>query len=164
LIKIKPYYRVTHQIKDGENDIIEGIVTCCNANDFGIYVFGELKKSLFSRMQLLPHNEKLLMEARCNKCGVVIPLFDNSHDGYECCIRDNYEKTNCVQVKTQAFACTKCGIEDFLVSIKYEYPDNNELLDVGIVDTDNAFSWIWITLKCNNCGAIYKNFVDFETA
>ena len=48
--------------------------------------------------------------------------------------------------------------------IKYEYPDIQELQELGIKDTDNAFTWIWITLECNKCGTRYKNFVDFETA
>ena len=48
--------------------------------------------------------------------------------------------------------------------IKYEYPDYQELMGLGITEMDNAFTWIWITLECNQCGKRYNNFVDFETA
>ena len=43
------------------------------------------------------------------------------------------------------------------------YPDIQELAELEITELDNAFTWIWITLECNKCGTIYKNFVDFET-
>ena len=49
------------------------------------------------------------------------------------------------------------------MNIKYEYPNKNELDMLGINEPDNAFTWIWITLKCNNCGKTYKNIVDIET-
>ena len=53
--------------------------------------------------------------------------------------------------------------DDIMDYIKYEYPDIQELEELEITEIDNAFTWIWITLECNNCGTRYKNFVDCET-
>ena len=66
-------------------------------------------------------------------------------------------------VSTGTIDCLKCQNKSFSVAIKYEYPDVKELQELGISDIDNAFTWIWITLECNNCGTRYKNFVDYET-
>jgi hypothetical protein len=33
------------------------------------------------------------------------------------------------------------------MNIKYEYPNKNELDMLEINEPDNAFTWIWITLK-----------------
>lgn len=65
---------------------------------------------------------------------------------------------------TKPFGCKKCTDNNFSVEVKYEYPDYQELMDLGITEIDNAFTWIWITLECNQCGKRYNNLVDFETA
>ena len=73
----------------------------------------------------------------------------------------NEEKNICAS--PEPIDCLKCRNESFSVAIKYEYPDIQELQELEISDTDNAFTWIWITLECNNCGTRYKNFIDCET-
>lgn len=60
--------------------------------------------------------------------------------------------------------CKKCQDDNFSISIKYEYPNVQELENLGITEIDNAFTWIWVTLECNKCGTKYKNFIDYETA
>ena len=156
--RIQPYYNITLQTKDGENSLIEGQLTCCNANDFEIFIVGEIRNSMFSKMCVLPKNDRLVIEARCRKCGKVISVFDNSCDGYEQCGKDQY-----TLLSTESIDCMKCRNGGFSVGIKYEYPNIQELVELGITEIDNAFTWIWITLKCNNCGTRYKNFVDYET-
>lgn len=157
--RIQPYFRTTHQTKDGDNNLIEGILTCCNAHDFEVFVVGEIKHSMFSKMCLSSENENIVVDVCCKKCGKVISVFDSSCDGYEQCGKDRT-----IHVTTKLIDCEKCRNEVFSVSIKYEYPDIQELEELGITDIDNAFTWIWMTLVCNNCGIRYKNFVDCETA
>lgn len=158
-IKMQPYIYLTHQTKNGDNNLLEGILTCCNAHDFEIHVVGELKSSMFSRMCLFPEIGKTAVEARCRKCGKVISVFDSDCDGYEQCGKG--EKT---QTPTKPVYCVKCQNGGFSVDVKYEYPDIQELEELEISETDNAFSWIWISLECSACGARYKKFVDCETA
>lgn len=52
---------------------------------------------------------------------------------------------------------------NFSISIKYEYPDKEELKELGFKDISNAFTWITVSLICNNCGMKYKKFIDFES-
>lgn len=59
--------------------------------------------------------------------------------------------------------CSRCKDSNFSISIKYEYPDEDELKELGFKDISNAFTWITISLTCNNCGKKYKKFIDFES-
>lgn len=59
--------------------------------------------------------------------------------------------------------CSRCKDSNFSISIKYEYSDKDELKELGFKDISNAFTWITISLTCNNCGKKYKKFIDFES-
>lgn len=59
--------------------------------------------------------------------------------------------------------CSRCKDSNFSISIKYEYPDGDELKELGFKDISNAFTWITVSLTCNNCGKKYKKFIDFES-
>lgn len=155
-MKLKPYFKITQQTKNKGNSIIKGTLECCNSNDFEVFVVGKIKHGLFSKMFLYPETDKTVFEVRCKKCGKIISVFNSSFDGYGKCGK----KKESICVSTQLINCVKCQNESFSVTIKYEYPDDQEL---EIIDIDNAFTWIWITLECNKCGTKYKNFVDCET-
>ena len=157
---IQPYFKITQQIEERDNSIIEGVLTCCDAHDFEVYVVGKIKRNMFSKMYLYPQNDKIVFEVRCKKCGKVISVFNSNFDGYEQCGKN--PSNTCLS--PQIINCVQCRSEGFSITIKYEYPDIQELQELGIKDTDNAFTWIWITLECNKCETRYKNFVDFETA
>ena len=156
--KIQPYFIATHQTKDGDNNLVEGTLNCCNAHDFEVLVFGKLKPGILSKMCLCPDNDKTVIDVRCRKCGKVISVFDSSCDGYEQC-----GKNQCTYVPTKPIDCENCKKGSFSVRVKYEYPNIQELKELEIAEINNAFTWIWITLECNNCGTRYKNFVDYET-
>ena len=72
----------------------------------------------------------------------------------------NYLENN---IKSIPFNCSRCKDNNFSISIKYEYPDKDELKELGFKDISNAFTWITISLTCNNCGKKYKKFIDFES-
>lgn len=156
---IQPYFESTRQTTDGDNNIIEGALTCCNAHDFEVLVVGKIKHTLFSKMFLCPENERTVFKVRCKKCGKVISVFNSSCDGYGQCGKE-FQST-CASPRP--INCKKCQNGDFSVTIKYEYPNDHELQELEINDSDNAFTWIWIKIECNKCGTRYKNFVDCET-
>lgn len=156
--RLQPYLKATQRSKDSDSNLIKGSLTCCNDHDFEVFVFGEMKHRPLSKMCLYPDNDKTVVEVRCRKCGNVISVFDSSRDGYEQCGKDQH-----THVPTKPIACKNCKNGGFSVGIKFEYPDIQELKDLEITEIDNAFTWIWITLECNNCGTRYKNFVDCET-
>lgn len=155
---IQPYFKITQQTKDRDNCLIEGRLTCCNKQDFEVLVVGKVKHNLFSKMFLCSENDKTIIDVRCKRCGKVISVFNSSCDGYGQC-----GKKQTTFVTTKPIDCIKCRNESFSVTIKYEYADIQELKELEITEIDNAFTWIWITLECNNCGTRYKNFVDCET-
>lgn len=156
--RIQAYFEIIHQANNRGNNLIEGRLSCCNSHDFEVRAVGEIKTSVFSKMYLYPENDKTAIEVCCRKCGKVITVFDSECDGYGRCGKKQH-----THLMTKTVACRKCRSEDFSVGIEYEYPDIQELEELGISEIDNAFTWIWITLECNNCGTMYKRFVDCET-
>lgn len=156
--KIQPYFNTTLQKKDGENSLIEGLITCCNDHAFEVFVVGEIKRSMFSNTYLVPEDDTIILEVRCKKCGKIISVFDSNCDGYEHCGKNQH-----TQIIAKPINCKKCRNDSFSMSIKYEYPDVQELEDLGITEIDNAFTWIWVTLECNKCGTRYKDFINCET-
>lgn len=157
--KIVHCFESITQTFDGENVLTEGAVTCCNSHEFEVMVVGKVKSGLFSGVQLEPENDEMVLELCCKNCGKIFSGFDSTRDGYEHCGEESSAK-----IKPRRFDCKKCSDSNFAVSIKYEYPDSKELDDLGITEKDNAFTWIWVTLVCNTCGAKYSDFIDYETA
>ena len=155
---IQPYFKIISQKNDGENSIVNGELTCCNATDFEIAVVGIIKESLFSKMYLYPEKYKIAIEARCRQCGKVISVYDSSLDGYE-----RYVIGEPVDELSHPITCKKCQSNTFSVGIKYEYPDVQELKELGIADICNAFTWRCVSLKCKKCRTKYKNFIECET-
>ncbi len=157
--KIEQHFVALFEKNSSENNITDGVLTCCNDHSFEVFVFGETKRSFLSSTCLSPKNDTIILEARCKNCGNRISVFDSRYDGYDHC-----GETPKKSIDTSAFGCKKCQDGDFSVSIKYEYPSIQELKDLGIEDFDNAFTWIWISLECNKCGTRYRNIVSCETA
>lgn len=157
--RLQSNFKMKSERKDNDNTVIDGELTCCDANSFAVYAYGTMKYSLFSGMYLFPGNEGLALEVSCKKCGKRINIFNSNVDGYDGIVNGQDKHP----LKTEAINCKKCSSNDFSLNIRYEYPDMQELLDDGITQVDNAFTWIWISLRCNKCGTIYKKFVDYET-
>lgn len=153
--KIQPYFKTKDTLID---NIIQGNLLCCGHNNFSVQIFGEIHHSIFNTMQLLPINNEVALHARCVKCGNVLPIFNSISDGYDQCDTNLH-----IVVPTTLLECKKCHHNDFSIKIRYEYPEIEELNGLGIVNKDNAFTWIWITIECNHCGKKYKNFIDYET-
>lgn len=153
--RLTPYLTGLSQKNDGENSLIDGELCCCDAHEFEISFNGVLRRNIFSNIYIVPENNRTALAAQCKKCGNRIPVFDSSVDGYEKIISSAAEKE-------QLFSCKKCGNNNYSLSIKYEYPDMKELVDLGFEAPDNAFTWLRISLECNCCGAKYKNFIDHD--
>lgn len=160
-LKIKPFFK-TDYIK---TDITSGSVNCCETNAFNIYYNGEIEKNIILGTYLSENNDSISFSAKCLKCGRLIKIFDSHIDGCDAnCEDDNTLRTiNKNKVKDKLFNCSRCNDSNFSISIKYEYPDEDELKELGFKDISNAFTWITVSLTCNNCGKKYKKFIDFES-
>jgi hypothetical protein len=159
-IKLKSYfYQLDSRIDT--NTIVHGKITCCSCSEFDVLYYGEIKKGLLGHISLCDKNDGLAVQLRCKKCGQAIEVFNSFTDGYNRCIE---EKVDCANIQLQPFYCNVQEHSDFSVEVTFEYPPKQELIDDEITECENAFSWIWITLKCNTCNKIFKNFVDYETS
>ena len=159
--KIMPFFKIDY-IK---NDITSGCLNCCEENSFNIYYNGEIEKNIILGTYLSGNNDSISLSAKCLKCGSLIKVFNSCIDGYDAnCEEWNTLRTiNKNNVKVKLFNCSRCKGDNFSISIKYEYPDEDELKELGFKDISNAFTWITISLTCNNCGKKYKKFIDFES-
>ena len=159
--KIMPLFKIDY-IK---NDITSGCLNCCEENSFNIYYNGEIEKNIILGTYLSGNNDSISLSAKCLKCGSLIKVFNSCIDGYDA----NCEEWNTLRiinknnVKVKLFNCSRCKGDNFSISIKYEYPDEDELKEIGFKDISNAFTWITVSLICNNCGKKYKRFIDFES-
>ena len=140
------------------NTIFCGNFACCDSSNFELLYFGEIDHSFFSKMFLAPKNNIVVLKSRCKKCKKMHLIYDNNCDGY-----DNYKSDQVSKVKTTSLKCKKCLNNDFSIFLKYEYPDVQELYEYKIRDIGNAYTWIWITIRCNCCGFKYSKFIDLET-
>lgn len=86
-------------------------------------------------------------------------------DGWDACCLDSEisRNLNGTEDKNKLLNCNRCNGDNFSVFINYDYPDEEELKELGFKDISNAFTWITISLTCNNCGKKYKRFIDFES-
>ena len=109
--KIRPFFEVScRKNKDG-NELIKGTLTCCASHDFEVFAEGEIKCGVFSKLYLLPENDRLALNARCKKCGRDIPVFDNSCDGYEKCgsrqpAHTQRKNVECIKCRGTSFPLT----------------------------------------------------------
>lgn len=159
-LKIEPYLINVFEKMDDGYSVIEGELSCCGKQEFEIAYDGLIKKSILMGTYLYADDNKIVLEAKCKHCGRKILIFDSSIDGFSHC-----EKTPDRSVsRLKSFDCKKCNKNNYTVKLKYEYSDIQELIEEGIENIDNAYSWIWVSLKCNECNTEYRRLIDFETA
>lgn len=159
-LRIKPFLKNIVKNEDDDILLVEGDVSCCDKQEFELYFNGSIRKSILLGRYLYSDDNKIVLEARCKKCGRKILIFDSSIDGYSHC--DN--NTIKCDANLKYLKCEKCKKNTYAIKIKYEYTGIQELKEEGSDNIENAYSWIWISLKCNECGFEYKNIIDFETA
>ena len=151
--KIQPYFDIEVQ----KNSLIKGRIICCNVHDFEIFVTGKVQRSAFSKMYVFQENEEMIIEAHCKNCGKVISIFNNRQDGYE-----KYNGDSLTRKIPTIVNCPHCQENVFSINVTSEYPEIEELKELGIEEMNNAFTWIRIALECRSCKKRYNNFVDYE--
>ena len=156
--KIAKYFVVANEKLTKDCILTEGNISCCNMSNFHVRVKGNVKYGLISKMRLVQQSGRIAIDAECVICNNAIRVFDSLYDGLggKKDYLDSCSFTNPVY-------CKKCECNDFSITVKYEYSGIEEIKELSLSEINNAYSWIWVTLKCNNCGEIYKNFVNFET-
>lgn len=163
--KIHPYISKTIENSGKYDLIVEGILDCCNQNDFILKVIGKAYGKLIPK--LYPDGEIIKLVATCAECQKEIMIFDSECDGYDRQIKDNYctgsENEGIQDKRYNKYCCPKCGSEFHSVTIKYDYPDASDLSTLDLKDPTNAYTWITVSLTCSKCGKKSRAFIDAET-
>ena len=154
---LAPNIRLVQSKNSNRENTTAGELICCGKQRFALEYEGEIKYGLWGTTCLLSQNRQVTMTGRCKECGRNILVFDSAAMGYD------RERETAKPSAGSPMACRRCRGNDFSVSIRLEYPDDSELQELDIPEPDNAFSWIWVTLKCNTCGKKYQNFMYYET-
>lgn len=158
-MKLKPYFQHLSASTDTYT-FIRGKIICCSCSEFDVLYCGVIRKSIWGQVFFSDNDDGLVVKLRCKKCGQEIEVFNSLTDGYDRCIE---EKDRSTSYQLQPFTC-KQAHSDFSAEVTFEYPPKQELIEDGIEEYENAYSWIWVTLKCNSCNKIYKHILDYETA
>lgn len=156
--KILPFFLTTREREKYGSVYTEGSLSCCGGDCFGVDIWAEVMSGRIFSMYLTEKNHRLVLGARCRSCGKSISLFDSGRDGYDACSPAQEEAP-----PLRPLACKKCGKADFSLLLRYEYPPMEDLEFLNLPDPSNRFTWIQATLRCKCCGAVYKNFLDWET-
>ncbi len=157
--RIQNHFNCESRKVSGDNTLVGGKITCCNKSDFELEISGEVINKFLLGTYLYSETGDIRTTLICKECREKLILFDSTIDGYRCCT-ENLDHKNIQSEKK--WNCPKCKGNNFSVYAKYEYPNMEELKELGIKEKDNAFTWIVITVKCNGCGKVYKGFVDFD--
>lgn len=156
---IQRFFVQTQKSLVNGNNLIEGKLSCCGSDEFEVFAHGKIMCGLAHDMSIFPVDGEMAITAQCKMCEKPFSVFDSRCDGYD----RIFSKSN-IPIELRTVSCARCHSNTFGLFVRYEYPELQDLLDDGITDVDNAFTWIQISLKCCTCGANFKRFVDYETA
>ena len=113
-----------------------------------------------------------VIEAKCSKCKQIFSIFDQDFhgwDGFQCY---DHEQATLPRPPLIPWICLSCGQLPHRITIKIDHTDYNEYikwLDKAKKTFDEnewllSFEWVWMTIECESCGLITKDWVDSETA
>lgn len=136
--RLQSNFKMKSERKDNDNTVIDGELTCCDANSFAVYAYGTMKYSLFSGMYLFPGNEGLALEVSCKKCGKRINIFNSNVDGYSKRFVYNYVRLS--EVTDRREACL--------------------LLDQAISNVENVWNEEQAKMEPIDIFLKYDNYID----
>ena len=143
----------------GANVLVKGALRCCNQHNFNLKYVGRVESGVINRSVIHPDDGTVVLDAACIICGRVTQVFNSNTDGYD----SSVSSVETLSVPAQnVFPCSKCSTLAFTIDITFEYQTKEELEKEGVLDYENAFSWIWITVTCMSCGRKHKNLIDME--
>ena len=158
-IRISPFFSVFSEKSRNDNVYIKGVLQCCECSDFSVLFYGIVKKQVICRHYLLPKKDRVALRIRCNICGRIINVFDSETDGFY-----HFQGVREQNDPNERFYCERCHKETFTIRVKYEYAGLQEMKNLGKNEPENGFSWIQISLQCNNCLKKYTKLLDWDAS
>lgn len=156
-----------------DEGLLEGDVIChCGNRAFNVMYPGKIQeyggKQYACTIQIVG-NFFFCIKAICSKCGEKYLLFDKHFHGWNGFLCHDAEKASLPRPNLVCWKCTSCNSSNHGVSIKISSQGKDDFIEATDGEIDeckwaDAFEWIWITLKCNECSLITENWVDYETA
>ena len=83
--RIRSKYQPISTRESADACFTTGTLVCCGVSDFSLRAGGDVRKSVFGKMYLLPGGESVVLDAQCSRCGQTISVFDSALDGYDAC-------------------------------------------------------------------------------
>ena len=150
--KIRPFFS---EVISKRSNILCGTITCCNSDDFEILYYGNIYKNITGKKKLYNNKDGLILYVRCKKCNRIIKIFNSFSDGY-----DNYIEKN-TEIEKELLSYDKHDV--YSIKVTFEYPDIEELMELNIDQPQEAFTWIFVSIKNKRNNKVIKNFVSYET-
>lgn len=108
-----------------------------------------------------------IVKVKCRDCGSEHLLFDKDFHGWDGCVCHDEKDAAMPRPPLTSWRCRKCDKEKHTIQIQFCYGDEvgiQEAIDDGTINNPaDAFEWIYIDIKCENCGLETEKWVDYET-
>ena len=143
---------------DGTDSRVRCAIVLNGSKELRIQLCGRLKRGLFGRNQLLADGDVLCVAL--HQPDGDVPLFDSRCDGYANVLDG---KQPPAPIPLHPAICPKCRNAAFQVDLSFEYPDAEEVS--AFANPGDAFTWIWISMRCTRCHAVFRGIlqlIDFK--
>lgn len=109
-----------------------------------------------------------VIKVNCSECNVEYTLFDRHFHGWNGFLCHDSVQASLPRPELKYWYCQSCNSSCHEVSIKISSQGKSDFMDAtgGEYDENkwpDAFEWIWITIKCSECGLVSEDWVDYET-
>lgn len=139
-----------------------------NNNEFE--VTGEIKCSCGNEyFEIWESNEQLIVKVVCKQCKKEFLIFDSGKHGWNgfVCGDDYLDR----EKPFNKYHCFNCKEDSHRVIVHITSQGKDDFVDECLSDDDSfsledwvdAFEWINISLICEKCGLINKDWIDLET-
>ncbi len=155
-----------------DENLLTGDVKCsCGNRVFHVMYPGktqEYKGSKYPCTIEINGNFFFLIKVNCPKCNEEYTLFDKHYHGWDGFLCHDNMKAELPRPKLICWKCRSCKSSTHEVSITLSSQGKDDFVDAADGEYDeskwpDAFEWIWITIKCSECGLVTEDWVDYET-
>ncbi|MBQ6806630.1 MAG: hypothetical protein IJO97_04280 [Lachnospiraceae bacterium] len=133
-------------------------------------VTGEIKCSCGNEyFEIWESNEQLMVKILCKQCKKEYVIFDSGKHGWNgfVCGDDFLNR----ELPYNKYHCSNCKEDCFKVLVHISSQGKEDFIDeclstddsFSVEDWVDAFEWISISLTCENCGELSKEWLDAET-
>lgn len=133
-------------------------------------VKGKIKCSCGNEyFEIRESNEQLMVKILCKQCKKEYVIFDSGKHGWNgfVCGDDFLNR----ELPYNKYHCSNCKEDCFKVLVHISSQGKEDFIDeclstddsFSVEDWVDAFEWISISLTCENCGELSKEWMDAET-